>query len=507
MNENPAMTREKLFREILWARQRIYEVARATPTERLSLPGVDSEVFIKREDVSPVNSYKWRGAYNRMAVLAEGERDRGVIAASAGNHAQGVALAARHMNIHAKIYMPVSTPHTKEAAVRKHGADMVEVVMTGDTYDAAAAEALGSAKAEGRVFIHPYDDVYTIAGQGTLADEAVMAGFGQFDQVYLQIGGGGMAAGVAAWLKTYFPSIHVVGVEGVNQASMLASVKAGKPVRLDYVDVFCDGTAVRQPGEMTYPLCRDLIDEYITVTNEEVCAAIQALWENLRCLAEPSGAMGVAGILKQAPERRGKRILSVLCGANIDFGQLGWVVRHAGIGARRRRYFRFQIPERPGSLVHLLENVLDGANIIEFQYGKEEEDSAYYVIGLEASPPEFELIARRAAQEDIPYHDVTSQEDVDFRIIHYKADLMNLPYFIRLEFPERAGALRDFLLAMRGTANICYFNYVYTGERVGRALIGFEFESTGHREQFKKLLSEQPAKYHEIKQAAMERIL
>jgi len=497
---------EQLFHEILNARQRVYHGGQATPTERLPLP-IDADVFLKREDVSPVNSYKWRGAYNRMAVLTPEERERGVIASSAGNHAQGVALAARKMEIQARIFMPVSTPMTKLRAVKKHGGDFVEVVLTGDTYAEAAAAASESIAKEGRTYIHPYDDLYTMGGQGTLGDEAVLSGHGPFDVAYLQIGGGGMAASVACWLKFYYPRIRIVGVEGAEQASMAAAVKAGKPVALGHVDVFCDGTAVSKAGELTFPLCRDLIDEFITVTNEEVCAAIQAIWEGNRCLAEPSGAMGVAGLLKEADKVTGQRVLTVLCGANIDFGQLAWVVRHAAIGARRRRYFRFRIGERPGTLVRLLETVLDGVNIVEIQYGKTGREHAYYVVGLEADPMEFELLERRANEHEIPLEEVTLREDVEFRVIPYQAGLMHLPYFIRLEFPERAGALRDFLYNMRGTANICYFNYVYTGERVGRALICFEFENDEHRGRFKRLLSQQPSRYQELSEKALERIL
>lgn len=498
--------KDRLFREILSARQRIYHVGKATPTEHLPL-GIDAQVFLKREDLSPINSYKWRGAYSRMSLLSAEERERGVICASAGNHAQGVALAARRLKVPATIYMPNSTPRTKQAAVAKHGGEFVKVILTGDNFSQASTEAVRQLNDLGGTFIHAYDDLYTIAGQGTLADEAVMSGKGPFDIAYLQIGGGGMAAGVATWLKFFYPNIHIVGVEGVEQASMASAVMAGHPVPLPDVDVFCDGTAVSKVGELTFPICRDLIDEYITVTNEEVCAAIQAIWEGQRCLAEPSGAMGVAGILKQAGRLSGKRVFSVLCGANVDFGQLGWIVRHAGIGSRRRRYFRFQIKERPGTLVQLLETVLDGINIIEFQYGKTNTEHAYYVIGLEGTAQEFALLEQQATSFDVPFEDVTSQPDVEFRVIKYRPDLLSLPYFIRLEFPERAGALRDFHQQMRGTANICYFNYVYTGERVGRALLGFEFENEEERGKFKQLLEEQPCRYKEIPQQAMERML
>ncbi|MCH8310464.1 MAG: pyridoxal-phosphate dependent enzyme [Chloroflexi bacterium] len=281
--------RQRLFQEVLMARQRVYEIGEPTPLERVSLP-IDAKVYLKREDLSPIHSYKWRGAYNRMATLTQEERERGVVTASAGNHAQGVALAASRIGVDARIYMPVATPRMKQIAVKLHGGDRVSVVLHGDTYDAAAERALEDVRNSGSVFVHAYDDLGTMGGQGTLADEVVMSGEGPFDVAYLQIGGGGLAAAVACWLKAYYPNIRIVGVEGVDQASMSTAIQAGKPRQLDYVDVFCDGTAVKKVGELTYALCAELVDEFITVTNEEVCAAIQLMWETRRCVPEPSGA-------------------------------------------------------------------------------------------------------------------------------------------------------------------------------------------------------------------------
>lgn len=488
------------------ARQRVYEISTATPLEPLNL-GVEAEVLLKREDLSPIHAYKWRGAYNRMAVLGPEERRRGVVAASAGNHAQGVALAARKLGIRALIYMPVSTPRMKQVATQEHGAGQVDIVLHGDTYDEAAGEALRVTREEKKTFIHPYDDLVTMGGQGTLADEAVMAGAGVFDVAYVQIGGGGLASAVACWLKSTLPDIRIVGVEGAGQASMKAAVDAGKPVRLEYLDVFSDGTAVRKAGELTFPLCRELLDDLITVTNEELCAAIQLLWERRRCVPEPAGAMGLAGLMKQSSFVKGKRALTILCGANMDFSQLGWIARHAGIGAARRRFFRFEIGECRGSMLDLLETVLSGLNIIEFQYGKTDPERAWPVIGFEASPPEIELLGRKLQERRIPHEDVTSQEDVEFRIIHYEASLFQNPYFIQLEFPERAGALYDFLTRIKGVANMCYFNYAYSGERVGRALMGFEFDEADGRADFERTLEESGWTYRKVSDPVLGRIL
>lgn len=469
--------REALFQETLRARHRVYEVGRSTPLERLQLEDDTEQVYLKREDCSPIRAYKWRGAYHCIASLDPAAREAGVVAASAGNHAQGVALAASRLGIRATIFMPHSTPLMKQEAVRRLGRGCIDVKLVGDSYDAASQAAHAFAATHRLTPIHPYDDLAVMGGQGTLADEIVMAGEGSFERIYLQIGGGGMAAGVACWLKRFFPSIEVIGVEGVEQASMAAAIRAGGPVTLDYVDVFCDGTAVRRAGDLTWRLCRDLIDRFITVTNEEVCAAIQLLWERHRIIPEPAGAMGLAGWLKERAQQPPRRTLAIICGANMDFGQLSWIVRHAGIGLHTRRYYRFAIPEHPGSLLDLLERHLDGINIIEFQYGQVGRETGFPVIGLEAPPQTFEKLGRNLEAAGHSFADITGDEDVEFRIIRYDPTLFRHPLFFTVEFPERAGALHDFLAASGPAADIVYFNYSYSGERVGRALLGFNFDT------------------------------
>ena len=498
---------DQLFNEILMARQRVYAAGQPTPLQQLTGLPVDAEIFLKREDLSTIHSYKWRGAYNRMALLSPEERAKGVVCASAGNHAQGVALAAAALETHAQIFMPESTPNMKQESVALHGGDHVDIVLTGDSYSDAAAAAQIYLKESGRTYIHAYDDLATMGGQGTMADEIVMSGKGPFDVAYLQIGGGGMAASVACWLKRYYPQVHIVGVEGVDQCSMWAAIQADHPVTLDYVDVFCDGTAVKRAGDLTFPLCRELIDEFITVTNEEVAAAIEYLWKSRRCIPEPAGAMGIAGLLKQADQVRGKRCLTILCGANVDFDQLAWIAHHAGIGAARRKYYRLEMSEHPGGLRHLLDCILEGINIIEVQYGKTEEKHAWPVIGFEASPMTLDLLDKRLTEHKVPHEDVTSQADVEFRIINYEPHLFQRPYFITFEFPERAGALKDFLHSFENIANICYFNYTYSGEHVGRALIGFEFESDARKDEFMDLLASSNHTYRPLDEHVIERML
>ncbi|MBC2593716.1 pyridoxal-phosphate dependent enzyme [Ruficoccus amylovorans] len=474
----------QLRQETLFARQRVYRAGQPTPLEQIELDG-EGRIFVKREDLCAIKAYKWRGAFNRMALLSPQEADKPVLAASAGNHAQGVALAARLLGLKAQVFMPVTTPAVKRNAVLRHGGDAVEIVLHGDGYDDAYAAALQRAKDTGGVYIHAYDDLQVMAGQATLADEVVMSGEGPFDVAYLQIGGGGMAAGVANWLKTYYPGIRVVGVEGVGQASMKAALEAGQPVGLDTLDIFCDGTAVRKAGSTTFAVCREVLDEVITVTNEEVSDAIRLYWENLRCLQEPSGAMGLAGLLKDRAAHPFGRALVVATGANLDFGQLARIADAAGIGGGHRRHLRIEIPERPGAMLALLETGLGALNIIDFQYGKRDRELAWPVFGLSCSEPEHAALVERLRASGYRFTEVDNSVEVRYRAIACEARLLTHPLFLELEFYERPGAMHAFLDGtVRGRGNFCYFNYRYSGERVGRALIGLEFETAEDRAQF-----------------------
>ena len=505
--ESESLTRS-LRQEILFARRRIYEVGQATPLELIELD--DLSIFVKREDLSPIHAYKWRGAYNCMAQLTAKELNNGVVTASAGNHAQGVALAAKKLGTHATIFMPLATPRMKQVAVKQHGGTDVEIRLTGDTYDAASAAAHAYAKEKSLTYIHAYDDLAVMAGQGTLADEIVMSGKGPFDVAFLQVGGGGMAAATATWLKMNFPDIHIIGVEGVDQASMAAAIKAGHPVPLDKVDIFCDGTAVRQVGKLTHQVCAEVVDEWMTVSNDEVSAAIQFLWEQLRCIPEPSGAMGMAGILKRRDSLKGKRVLSVLCGANMDFEQLASIARRSAVGASRRRFLQIEIKETQGAMYGLLEALPDTVNIVDFQYGKTDAAAATPVIGFDVDAMEFDVLKKSLRDGEFEFTEVTSETDVAFRLIHYESKLLRTPYFITLEFHERPGALGDFLRAVSPHANLCYFNYVYSGERVGRALLGFEFDTPAQHDEFTDVL--ESAKdayraYERVSETTTQRIL
>ena len=475
----------RLRQEILFARERVYRFGQATPIERLVLPGSESgpEIWVKREDLSPVKSYKWRGACNRMAQLTPEQRARGVVTASAGNHAQGVALAAKALGIKSRIYMPRSTPKVKQNAVRHHGGEFVEILLTGDSYDDAVLAAREHERACGAVYVHAYDDLAVMAGQGTLADEVVLSGHGPFDAAYLQIGGGGMASASADWFKTYWPGIEVIGVEGVGQASMKAAIEAGKPVELHELDIFCDGTAVRKAGTLPFEICRDMMTRIATVTTAEVSAAIRILWEPLRCISEPSGAMGLAAVLKDRAALAGKKVLIVISGANIDFLQLGLIAQSEGAVSSVSRTLRIHIPERPGAMLALLDSCFEGLNITDFQYGLHHSDEAWPVFTVTAeNAARLDELPARLAAEGHRWEDLSGAVDVAFRAIPLRGDLLSHPLFLRLDFYERPGALHDFLSRLiRDRASLCYFNYRQSGERVGRALIGLTFESEAAR--------------------------
>ena len=502
---------EQLTQEILRARTRIYRVGEHTPLQKIEIAELDFEIYIKREDISPINAYKWRGAYNAVFMHHQKTGCRTIVAASAGNHAQGVALAANRLGLQAKIFMPLSTPMMKQTSVKKLGGENVEIILVGDDYNVAAAQAHQYVQDKGGQYIHPYDDVYTIAGQATIADEIMLSGKGPFDYAFVQIGGGGMAAGVSSWLKIHNPDLTVIGVEGEDQASMKASLEAGHPVTLDSVDTFCDGTAVTKPGDLCFQICQNYLDSITTVTNAEVSSAIQNLWEAKRVIPEPSGAMGLAGLIKYAHENpeavKGKKLLAIICGANMDFGKLSLISSQSAVGGGRRRYLRFHLNEEKGGLLHLLENHFKGVNVSEFLYGKINDSEAWPVIACEAAPEMMETLNGRLKTAGLEYEDVTNDPDTRYRIINYNPALFKNPLLMHVHFPERKGALRDFMASVATISNVCYFNYAYTGESIGRALMGFEFESVDDHKKFFELIGKSVVKCRPVDDATSARIL
>ncbi len=502
---------EQLFEEALRARTRVYQAGSPTPLQEIYNNGGGFQIFVKREDLGPINAYKWRGAYNAVRVYHETTGCKTVVAASAGNHAQGVALAARLLGLEAKIIMPLSTPMMKQTAVRRHGGEHVEIILHGDTYNESAEAAKTYVQKHTYTYVHPFDDIYTMAGQATIADEIMLSGEGPFDYAFVQIGGGGMAGAVAAWLKLHNPNIKVIGVEGVDQASMKASVEAGKPITLSSVDTFCDGTAVTRPGDITFEICRKYIDAYITVTNEEVSAAIQRMWDAKRVIPEPSGAMGLAGLVQYAntyaKEVQGKKLLCILCGANMDFSKLSQIAQRSAIGSQRRRYIRFHIAEEKGGMLALLDTHFKDLSVSEFLYGKMHDAHAYPIIALESTPQTMEHLDERLKKAGVEFEDVTLDVDVCYRIINYNPALFKDPVLMHIQFPERKGALRDLMRKISGVANVCYFNYAYTGENVGRAIMGFEFETPAQKEQFYQVIKESVVTCKPVDEASAKRIL
>lgn len=500
----------RLTREILTARERVYHVGDRTPLEPFAL-SPDFQVFVKREDLSPINAYKWRGAYNAMKILTAQRPGVDVVAASAGNHAQGVAMAACRLGVRAKIFMPLSTPLMKRNAVERLGGEFVQIVLEGDDYNVAAAAAKKYVAQHECIYVHPFDDLHTIAGQATIADEVILSGKGPFDIAFLQIGGGGMAAGVSTWLKLHYPDIQIIGVEAVGQACMNAAFEAGAPVTLDAVDAFCDGTAVIRAGDLSYRLCREALDSIVTVTNEEVCAAIQKFWEIRRIIPETAGALGLAGLIRYAGEHPGaldgKKILTIISGANVDFGKLPLIVSNSALGGHRRRYYRFEISEESGTLLTLLESVLSDVNVVEFQYGKTDAVRAWPVVAFEIEPERLTRLHADLESRGIVFQDVTAQTDIRYRVIPYDATLLRDPLFMRIHFPERRGALRDFMRKIKGTANVCYFNYTSTGEVIGRALMGFEFESADHRARFLEDIASSTVTCHPVEPDTARRMM
>lgn len=497
--------------EILRARTRVYRAGAPTPLQEIKLSDVDAHIFVKREDLSPIHAYKWRGAYNCTAHLVETQNVTTVVAASAGNHAQGVALAARMLGISAKIFMPVSTPLMKQKAVKLHGGDHVEIILTGDTFDQASEEANQYVSENNLPYVHPFDDLYTIAGQATIADEIMLSGQAPFDYVFVQIGGGGMAAGVSSWIKAHHPDTKIIGVEGEGQASMDVSLKHGEPVTLHHIDTFCDGTAVKRPGDLTFQICKENLDGMVLVSNEEVSAAIQLYWEAKRVIPEPAGAMGLAGFKKFSRENpdlvSGKKILVILCGANMDFSKLALISAQSAIGAQRYKYLRFHINEENGSLLNLLDGVFADVNVIGFQYGKNSDKNAYPVIGFEADPGKIESLYAGLYQNGILYEDVTDDPDIRYRVINYNPALFKNPVFLHVHFPERKGALRELMRNVSEFAGLCYFNYAYTGENIGRALMGFDLNAESDRTMLDVAISKSPVECKSLSPDVVKRIL
>jgi len=458
---------------------RVYDVAIESPLEaaaRLSRR-LGNEVLLKREDLQPVFSFKLRGAYNRIAHLGEAAAGRGVVCASAGNHAQGVALAARRRSIPAVVVMPETTPLIKVQAVIDLNA---EVELHGDDYDSALERALTLARERNLVFVHPFDDPDVIAGQGTIAVEILRQSGGRLDAIFVPVGGGGLIAGIAVYVKYLYPAVKVIGVEPRDAAGMYESLRAGRRVTLEHVGIFADGVAVRRVGEETFALCRGTVDEILLTDTDEICAAIQDVFEDTRSIVEPAGALAVAG-LKQYVARegwRGKRLVAINSGANMNFDRLRHVAERADFGGGREALLAVVIPEQPGSFLRFCE-ALGKRSVTEFNYRYAGPEAAQIFVGLALSQGRAEKDAVSAQLRAAGFA-VTDMTDDEMAKLHVRymvgghARGLEHELLYRFEFPERPGALMKFLQAIGTRWNISLFHYRNHGSDYGRVLAGIQ---------------------------------
>ena len=457
---------------------RVYDVAVETPLElapRLSAR-LRNDILLKREDLQPIFSFKIRGAYNRMAHLSPDECQRGVITASAGNHAQGVAYAARHLGIDALVVMPGTTPAIKIDAVRALGAT---VELSGDSYTEAKAHADTLAADSGRLFIHPFDDPLVIAGQGTIATELLRHRLGDVAAIVVPVGGGGLIAGIAAYVKALRPDIRMIGVEPHEADAMYRSLQAGRRVVLDHVGIFADGVAVREVGAHTFPLVQAHVDEIVLVSNDEICAAIKDVFDDTRSILEPAGALAVAGLRRWVDRTgtTGARLAAVLSGANMNFDRLRFVAERAEVGEAREALFGVTIPEQPGAFRAFCAAI--GRRVVtEFNYRLSGRDGAHIFVGIATeSRADAEGIGRTLAQAGYHALDLTGNELAKLHIRHMvggRSEDVRDERLCRFEFPERPGALLAFLDELGGRWNISLFHYRNHGADFGRVLAGFE---------------------------------
>jgi threonine dehydratase len=457
---------------------KVYDVAVETPLElapQLSAR-LRNRVLLKREDEQSVFSFKLRGAYNKMANLPPDERARGVIAASAGNHAQGVALAAQRLHCAATIVMPVTTPQIKIAAVTARGA---EVVLHGDSYSDAYEKAQELQRERGLVFVHPYDDPDVIAGQGTIGMEILRQWQSPLDAIFVAIGGGGLIGGIAAYVKRVRPEIRIIGVQPEDSDAMARSLAAGRRVVLQHVGLFADGVADKQVGEETFRLARKYVDEVVTVDTDAICAALKDVFEDTRAILEPAGALAIAGVKAWVAREgvEGRTVAAIACGANMNFDRLRFVAERAELGEQREAILAVTIPERPGSFRTFCA-LLGRRSITEFNYRYADPQVAHLFVGLEvADRHETERLLAALKEARIEASDLSDNEMAKLHVRHLvggHAPSAEHEILYRFEFPERPGALMQFLESMSAGWNISLFHYRNHGDDYGRVLVGMQ---------------------------------
>tara|TARA_B100000035_G_scaffold82616_1_gene69273 strand:- start:4703 stop:6247 length:1545 start_codon:yes stop_codon:yes gene_type:complete len=434
-----------------------------------------NKIYLKREDLQPVFSFKNRGAYNKIVNLTPKQKDAGVIAASAGNHAQGVAVSCKKLKINCLIVMPITTPEIKVKAVKRHGA---KVLLHGDNYDAAVKEAKKIAKNNNFAFVHPFDDKYTIAGQGTIGKE-ILESDQEYDVIFVPVGGGGLLAGVSAWISQKGKKVKLIGVEVEDSACLAEAVKANKRVRLKEVGLFADGVAVEQVGKNNFEVIKECVDEVITVSVDEVCAAVKDIFEDTRVLSEPAGALALAGLKTYSKKVKGKKLLAISSGANVNFQRLSFIVERSELGEDREKILSIQIPEKPGSFLKL-SRIFGNSQITEFNYRKSDLDKAYVLVGIRTkSDKSFQTIKNKLKKSGFTSKDVTKNEISNDHLRHMvggrlKGEGLNNERIFRGEFPEKPGALLTFLERFGDKWNISLFHYRNLGSAFGKILIGIE---------------------------------
>ncbi len=468
---------QEMIRQILTSK--VYEAAVETPLEEavnLSRE-LSNRILLKREDLQPVFSFKLRGAYNKIAQLSAAEKAKGVITASAGNHAQGVAFSAQKLGLKALIVMPVTTPQIKIDAVKAFGAD---VVLHGDNYSEAAERCDQLLIETGMSYIHPFDDKLVIAGQATVADELLRQSAGRLDAVFVPIGGGGLIAGIAAYFKALSPDIKIIGVEPLDSDAMYQSLQAGKRITLESVGIFADGVAVRQVGKLTFDLCRKYVDEIIRVSTDELCGAIKSIYQATRSIVEPAGALGMAGLKQyiQTYGVTGQTLVTINSGANMNFERLRYVSERTQTGEGRESLIAVTIPEKPGALRHFCSHVLNTINITEFNYRLADRKEAQLFMGISiGSGITRQEFSERLNEAGYLTIDLTDNElaktHLRYMIGGRSAEATRERLF-RFRFPERPGALTRFLADMSEDWNISLFHYRSQGGEFGRVLIGLE---------------------------------
>ena len=455
----------------------VYDVAINSPitfAPNLSLKE-KNKIFLKREDLQPIFSFKNRGAYNKIINLSDSEKKRGVIAASAGNHAQGVASACKKLKIKCTIVMPITTPEIKIKDVKRFGA---KIIQHGDDVNTALKEAKSLSKKKKLTFVHPFDDPYTIAGQGTIGKE-ILEDDNHYDAIFVPVGGGGILAGISSWIAQHDKKVKVIGVEVEDSACFLEAVKANKRVTLKEVGLFADGVAVAQIGKNNFDVVKECVDEVITVSVDEVCAAVKDIFEDTRVLSEPAGALALAGLKVYSKKIKGKNLLAISSGANVNFQRLNFIVERSELGENREKILSIKIPEKPGSFLNL-SRVFGTSSITEFNYRKSDLNDAYVLVGIRTKTEKsYQALKNKLKKFGFVFKDLTRNEISNDHLRHMVGGRINQKgdnneRIFRGEFPEKPGALLSFLEKFGSHWNISLFHYRNLGSAFGKILIGIE---------------------------------